>query len=268
MKILSQFCISAGIACITAVPAVSHADTINPGGSLTLSEDAETLDYIDQNYSTADGLVITFSFSAWGTYLADGFALALFDADTATPTVGSYGGSLGYANRSNTDGLAGGVLGIGFDAHGNFSDGSEGRNGGIGRTINSVALRGSGSGTNGYEYITGTDSLDNFMNAENADTQAEAVTRDVRITVTADETVSVEWKLEDETAWSTLIDAVDASAQMDLTDEVKVGITSSLNGNTNIQIDDLEVIPEPAVITLVAGFGISMLSVRRIFVKT
>lgn len=247
----------------------AQADFVN--GKLSLSGEADSFDYINEAVSTENGLVLTFSFSAWSeNYMADGFTLALFDADTAAPDIGSYGGSLGYANRTNADGLAGGVLGIGFDAHGNFSAATEGRNGGSGRTLNSVALRGSMGSTrqDGYEYIAGTDSLSDFMNDNRASTQADALTRDVRVTVTADELVSVEWKPENDTDWTTLIDGADASEQMELPDEIKVGFTSSLNEGMNVEISTtIQAIPEPAVITLVAGFGISLLSARRIFVK-
>jgi hypothetical protein len=250
-------------------PFSAHADLST--GSLSLSGDGETFDYVDQAYSTANGLTITFSFSSWGDYMADGFTLALFGADTTPIEAGAEGGALGYANRYTTvSGLSGGILGVGFDAHGNFSTSTEGRNGGLTtRVPNSIALRGSmgSSSTDGYEYITGTDSLEGFMNDGRTSTQEDAVTRDIRITVTADETVSVEWKLENEQNWTTLIDAVDASEQMELTDQVKVGITSSLNGATNVLIDSLEVIPEPAIISLCILAGGGLLCIRRIFTR-
>jgi MSHA biogenesis protein MshQ len=201
--------------------------------------------------------------------MSDGFTLALFDADVDSPTVGSYGGSLGYANRTGLTGLTGGVLGVGFDAHGNFSSTIDGKTGGTGTnsTPSSISLRGSVDATSneGYPYIAGTDSQANFMNNSDAATEAAALTRNVRVTVSADEFITVEWKTDGTESWETLIDHVDASAQMDLPDEVKVGFTKSFNNAMNAQINNLTVIPEPAMISLCMVFGGALLATRRIF---
>src|SRR5690606_29224682 len=76
-----------------------------------------------------------------------------------SPQPGSFGGPLGYGTKGTADtiGFAGGWLGIGIDEYGNFS--AEGGPGGPGRRSDSVALRGSGSGTDGYAYIAGTGGL-------------------------------------------------------------------------------------------------------------
>lgn len=269
MKILRHYKrVFTALFAIALLSVGSYADLAN--GTLSLSGSGETFDSLDQIISTENGLVLSFSFSAWGTsYMSDGFTLALFDANTATPGIGGDGGSLAYANRSGSDGLAGGVLGIGFDAHGNFSAATEGRNGGtLNKISNSVSLRGSMGATRqeGYEYIAGTDSLSYFMNDHRAGTLEDALSRDVRITITTNELVSVEWKLSTEFDWTTLIDEADASEEMNLPDEIKVGVTSSLNDGMNVEISALG-IPEPAVATLIILFGTSLLVGRRIFTK-
>jgi hypothetical protein len=81
---------------------------------------------------------------------------------------GGYGGSLGYAQRNAPaakPGLAGGILGIGVDEFGNFSNPTEGRVGGPGYSSNTIAVRGPGDGTanattstgkSNYAYVTGS----------------------------------------------------------------------------------------------------------------
>jgi MSHA biogenesis protein MshQ len=101
---------------------------------------------------------VEFTHYAYGGNGADGIAVVLSNANIR-PDAGGYGGSLGYAQRSGIDGFAGGWLGVGIDEYGNFSNGSEGRNGGVGRQRESVSLRGSGSGQTGYPFLFSTRGL-------------------------------------------------------------------------------------------------------------
>jgi hypothetical protein len=117
------------------------------------------------NWVTAE-----FKHYAYGGTGADGIALTLSDS-TITAVPGAFGGSLGYAQKSNPGsdctttggcpGFAGGWIGIAIDEFGNFSANTEGRTGGAapGLTVDSVSVRGSGSGLTGYPYLGGTATL-------------------------------------------------------------------------------------------------------------
>ncbi|CUS47448.1 MAG: MSH system pilin adhesin MshQ [Idiomarinaceae bacterium HL-53] len=115
-------------------------------------------------------LEVTFDFNAYasnnfgGSTGGDGIAIVFSDA-TEVPIPGSYGGSLGYAQRAlggvPGPGFQGGWLGIGLDVYGNFSQATEGRVGGLGLPLNQtrsrVALRGAEE-TN-YQFITASSQL-------------------------------------------------------------------------------------------------------------
>ncbi len=203
--------------------------------------------YCNTPIPTNQGLVFNFDFAIWGrnSPLADGLALCIFDA-SATPAAGAYGGSLGYAQRSGVQGLAGAVMGVGFDEFGNFSNPSEGRVGGTEKTPNSIAIRGSmgADRTQGYEYITGTSTIEDFSTS-GATSRAEVIIHTTRITITPDKTITVELKSEGG-EWETLID----SFQCDLVcpEYIKFGYTSgtgSVRGYHEIRNLSVSSVPEP-----------------------
>ncbi len=99
------------------------------------------------------------------THGGDGIGFVLSDY-SVSPVPGATGSSLGYAqalqgNGSTVNGFAGGWLGVGFDEFGSYQSSGQGHTGGSGidAVPQSVAARGSGSGTTGYPYLAGTSSL-------------------------------------------------------------------------------------------------------------
>ena len=119
----------------------------------------------DKALESANGLAFNFDYTSWGGRGADGITFFLMDGETTMEEFnpGGVGGSLGYAPRVSSDypgkGLSNAVVGIGFDAFGNFSASGEGRNGGDGREQDSVAVRGASDEGKGYEFIAGTDTF-------------------------------------------------------------------------------------------------------------
>ena len=96
---------------------------------------------------------------------ADGIAVTL--SDYSVPAVpGAFGGSLGYAQKSNPGsdcktsggcpGFAGGWLGVGIDEFGNYLTPNDGRIGGnAAQVTQSIGVRGPGAAQNGYRWLGG-----------------------------------------------------------------------------------------------------------------
>ncbi len=108
------------------------------------------------NYISVEFNDYAYNGSATG---ADGIAVTL--SDYSVPAVpGGFGGSLGYAQRTdstpNPPGFAGGWVGVALDEYGNYQNPTEGRVGGPGFIVQSVGVRGPGNGINGYRWVGGT----------------------------------------------------------------------------------------------------------------
>lgn len=121
------------------------------------NDQATSLTYL-KLFPAANNLVtVEFDHSAYGGTGADGIAMVLSDAKI-TPQPGAFGGPLGYGHKGSTaPGFAGAWLGVGIDEFGNFS--AEGGSNNQPSRKNSIAIRGSGSGTTGYKYLYGSQTL-------------------------------------------------------------------------------------------------------------
>lgn len=180
--------------------------------------------------------VIEFDHYAYGGSGADGIALVLSDASvTAKP--GAYGGPLGYGYKPDADGFAGGWLGIGIDEYGNFV--REGGGNSRDQQNNTVAIRGAGSGKQGYNLLINTGRLNPEVDSNSND-------RPHRYRITVDFTkndgkarVTVERRAYATSGFDTLIDAFKVE-QDNIPEKLLFSITGSTGSSTNIhEIDDV-----------------------------
>ena len=200
--------------------------------------------------TTGNLIVVEFKYYAYSSSNssgADGVAVIFSDA-SITPQPGGFGGSLGYAQRSGIDGFSGGWLAVGLDEYGNFSNPTEGRIGGPGFRSDAITVRGSGSGTSGYRYISGTTSLspgvdDDSFGSSPAPGHSYRITIDARTAGVVP--VTIERDTSGGTAYSTVLsiaNVLSATGQAALPEDLMLSFTGSTGGSVNVhEIDDLGV---------------------------
>ncbi|WP_324034879.1 DUF6701 domain-containing protein [Aeromonas caviae] len=202
-------------------------------------------------FPAANNLVtIEFDHYAHGGNGADGMAVVLSDA-RVTPQPGAFGGPLGYGFKPEANGFAGGWLGVGIDEYGNFS--GEGGSVNKGRRKQSVAVRGSGSGTSGYNYPKGTcnngaDNANGNCLSPTVDSGSDS-NRPHRYRLTIDSRITGQSlvKVERNTGgvYSTLIDSFNAAAQSGqaaIPENLLLSLTGSTGDATNAhQIDNVRI---------------------------
>jgi len=193
--------------------------------------------YYNQAFTSANATVYAkFDYEAYGGNGADGITFFLFDG-SKTFGVGSYGGSIGYAQRtvaggggSNINGMNGGYLGVAIDEYGNFSSASEGRVGGFNGTTglvpDSIGVRGPGQDLGGYAFLGGSGTL-----ATSIDSVARpVVTNSMQVLLSATNQLTVTLQ-QGGTSPQTVI-------QMDLSgyarpDTLKFGFSAGTGGQNN-----------------------------------
>ncbi|MDA8341308.1 MAG: hypothetical protein M0007_03675, partial [Actinomycetota bacterium] len=184
------------VACLTAsgsttqtpIPGCSSTpiDTV-PNGTLRLTSATGNQDG-GISYAGAvpssQGLDIHFDTYQYGGTGADGILFYLAGTNPLAPappsTLGPPGGHLGYSGGTAAptgNGLAGGYLGIGFDAYGNYVNPSFDGNGctnpswATGASANQVSVRGPGSGQTGYCLLSSTEAaggLSGYLDGDSA----------------------------------------------------------------------------------------------------
>lgn len=191
-------------------------------------------------FSVNAQIEIEMEYAFWNGSGADGITFFLVDGnvDSGSFDPGSYGGSMGYAQRTGEDGMAGGYLGIALDNYGNYSNANEGRNGGTGFIPNAIAVRGPES--SGYEFIAGSGNLANltgggqmdFPSATTRPNQSGADYRSFKMTLDANNQLTVEMKFGASGNYITAFSA-DLSSY-DRPDTFKIGFTGATGGLNEI----------------------------------
>ena len=206
----------------------------------------------DYEFIAAENLIsIEFDHYAYSGSGADGFAIVLYDSSVgASPGVGAFGGSLGYAQKDadlsdatvDTPGFEGGWLGLGLDEYGNYSNPTEGRDGGLGFISNAVAIRGQGSGQTGYTYLAGTNSLSPVLWSTTTNYSGGRF----RLTIDSRDTDHLYLTLErdedlDGTYEPAIIDKIDAiGTQGTPPDYIRLAVTASTGGSNAVhELDEL-----------------------------
>jgi uncharacterized repeat protein (TIGR01451 family) len=277
------------VPCLTAAtPATATQSTIpaciggatDPAGSGALRITSNRPDQtgfviFDRPTESQFGLSITFDFFSYGgTQGADGITFFLINSQSALTQAGSFGGSLGYAQRSfggevpDEPGIAGGYLGIGLDEFGNFANDAEGRGAGFPgatppgcqpspfgsdpnpatRTTvpDSVTLRGSGEGTTGYCFLGNSGTLPQGIDVLTATTRAPA-RRTARITLRPGANPTVQVEIDFGAGFQTVI--AERPAPPGLPERFRFGFAASTGTFTNFhEIQNLVVrslVPAP-----------------------
>ncbi|MDF3057948.1 MAG: autotransporter-associated beta strand repeat protein [Rariglobus sp.] len=240
------------------------ANTVDTDGTgwLRLTDNANnrsTFAFLDTEIFSVNAQInITMEYAFYNGSGADGITFFLVDGsvDSSTFAPGAYGGSMGYAQKdataappSGVPGMPGGYLGFALDNFGNFSNGAEGRNGGLSEdgTLypNRVAVRGPESSD--YEFIAASDPLPQQMDFPTSTTRPDQTGDDYRafqIILDANNQLEVFMKFGATGEFQSVFIA-DLSAY-DRPETFKLGFTGATGGSTEIhEIRNLEVSTTP-----------------------
>jgi len=244
--------------------AASGLDT-NGSGYLRLTSDADNqagFAIDNASFPAPSGFSISFEFFSYGGTGADGFSVFLIDADktsAAAFTSGASGGSLGYAQKTESpisDGVPNGYVGIGIDEFGNFANPTEGRVGGPGSRPDAVSLRGAGNGRSAtdYPYLAGSGSLPFSLDV--ATVRAQQGTADFRrayidVIPQTNGTYQITVRIQHGNAVATAVNRVTISTPPA---NLRIGFSGSTGGSNNFhEIRNLAIVRAPFANDDVAG---------------
>lgn len=243
-------------------------------GVLPSIANSSVLRLTDNTGNKAKAATVPAAFPAAGNYIsvefnhyayngsgADGIAVTL--SDYTVPAVpGAYGGSLGYAQQTAINGFAGGWVGVALDEYGNYQNPTEGRVGGPGFYVDSVGIRGSGSGLTGYRWLQGTAAnlspgIDNAGSTTRSPGYRYQIVVDARNAGAATPQTFVAVNRDTAgTGYTSLISSFDAFAravtlgftQAAVPANWQISFTGSTGGSTNIhEIDSLRICAQSVV---------------------
>ncbi|MGO4998938.1 DUF6701 domain-containing protein [Oceanisphaera sp. W20_SRM_FM3] len=218
------------------------------------TQQATSVTYLSAFPSAKNHFVIEFDHFAYDGSGADGIALVLSDKN-AKVLPGSYGGPLGYGSRANNniDGFNGGWLGIGIDEYGNFV-----REGG-GNSLNSrkkhtVAIRGAGSGTQGYDLLASYTDADTPIHSGNNSNRPHRYRIRINFKSAHQAQVTISRRVNFNGEYAVLIDET-ITQEQSVPEELLLSITGSTGSSTSIhEIDntlicatDIKIIPPPPI---------------------
>jgi uncharacterized repeat protein (TIGR01451 family) len=185
---------------------------------------------------------------------ADGIGFFLTDGSRSLTAAGAAGGSLGYGQSADSDGVNGGYLGIGLDAFGNFSSrppanglspyslGSGCPTGAPGSTPNRIVARGPGQGRIGYCYIAGAvptgATLRSTINLTLSNNPPATLGRTIRVTVSpaATPVVTVYYGTSAGLPASSLVQVMQFTMPAAAPSTYKLGFTASTGGSTDTHL--------------------------------
>lgn len=229
---------------------------------------ADFVIYTGSSVSSSAGLTITFDFFSYGGNNfggtgADGIVFFLLDASQPIPTQsGAFGGSLGYAQKTNINGIGAAYLGVGLDEFGNFSNPTEGRDSGCntsplqsgpGQKPQAVTIRGAGTGgQTGYCFLNTSNTLSSGLSVPSATTRStNGVKRTARITLSQSNLLTVE--IDFGSGFQTVISSFNIASlgQPSIPTNLRFGFASSSGGGTNFhEIRNLNVSTIPPDLSL------------------
>ncbi|MER5353404.1 hypothetical protein ABT093_24100 [Kitasatospora sp. NPDC002551] len=186
---------------------------------------------LDRAFSSKLGIRVEFDLAAYhdtgSEPPGDGISFFLIDgAKTTGP--GGPGGALGYAfyEKGTKPGVTAGYLGIGVDQFGSFSNPVEAGTGGPGQKPNSMVVRGSGDGNNGFDYLTGADLPHDLSLTRQAPARVHLTILDGKVTAGFRPPGGVQKLIAD-------FQIPHGTGQEPLPDTLKLGLSAATGGSTS-----------------------------------